>query len=210
MRKLTLQEAADRLKEGGLLLYPTETFFGIGCKVGHDEAIARIFQIKRRLFAMPLPVILGDVRHLADVAQTPESLEPDVERLAAAFWPGPLSLILPARMHISPLLTGGTGNIAVRVSPHPAARELARRAGGAIVASSANISGQPAVSRADDLDPDLLSAVGALLDMPPAPAGGLPSTLVSPAGGGTLRILRAGAISSEQLQNAGFSLSEAS
>ena len=136
----------DSLKSGGLLLYPTETFFGIGCRVSDDDAIARVFQVKRRLFAMPLPVILADAGQLPLVAQVAPALAEDVARLERAFWPGPLSLILPARMHISPLLTGGTGNIAVRVSPHPVPCELATLVGEPIVASSANISGHPAVT----------------------------------------------------------------
>lgn len=201
-----MQEAADRLKNGDLLLYPTETFFGIGCRVSDDGAIARVFQVKRRLFAMPLPVILADGKQLPLVAQVPPSLAQDVDRLERAFWPGPLSLILPARMHISPLLTGGTGNIAVRVSPHPVPRELATLVGEPLVASSANISGHPAVTRAEALDSDLMQAVGAVLDAGPAPAGGAPSTLVEPLGNGRLRLRRAGAIGNDALRAAGFVL----
>lgn len=204
MRTITIQEAAARLKSGGLLLYPTETFFGIGCRVGDDAAIARVFQAKRRLFAMPLPVILADAAQLPLVAQVPPALNEDVDRLQRAFWPGSLSLILPARMHISPLLTGGTGNIAVRVSPHPVSRQLAALVAEPIVASSANISGHPAVTRADELDPELLEAVGAVLDDGPAPAGGAPSTLAEPLGNGVLRIHRLGAVNVAQLQAAGF------
>lgn len=204
MRQITMQEAAARLKNGGLLLYPTETFFGIGCRVGDDKAIARVFQVKRRLFAMPLPVILADADQLPLVAQVSAACEDDVRRLERAFWPGPLSLIVPARMHISPLLTGGTGNIAIRVSPHPVPRELALLVGEPLVASSANISGHPAVTRADALDAELLQSVGAVLDAGPAPVGGAPSTLVEPVGDGRLRVHRAGAVTIEQLRAAGF------
>jgi L-threonylcarbamoyladenylate synthase len=206
MLNLTLEEAAARLRNGDLLLYPTETFFGIGCKADDDAAIARIFQIKRRLFAMPLPIILEDAGQLSRAAQIPGNLLSDVERLAAAFWPGPFALILPARGHLSPLLTGGTGNIAVRVSSHPVPRELAKRAGEPLVASSANISGKPAVTRAEDIDPELLQAVGAVLDLPPSPPGGEPSTLVQPLGGGRLKLHRAGAVDRRRIQEAGFTL----
>lgn len=204
MRQISMQEAAARLKSGGLLLYPTETFFGIGCRVSDDGAIARVFQVKRRLFAMPLPVILTDAGQLSLVAQVPPDLEEDVSCLARSFWPGPLAFILPARMHISPLLTGGTGNIAVRVSPHPVPRELAALVGEPIVASSANISGHPAVTRAEALDAGLVQAVGAVLDTGPAPAGGAPSTLVEPLGGGRLRLRRPGAVGDAALRAAGF------
>ena len=204
MRQLSIHEAAIRLKNGGLLLYPTETFFGIGCRVSNEDAIARIFQVNRRLLAMPLPVILADAEQLALVAQVPPNLTEDVTRLENAFWPGPLSVILPARMHISPLLTGGSGHIAVRVSPHPVPCELAALVGEPIVASSANISGQPAVTRAEELDAELVEAVGTVLDQGPAPSGGAPSTLVEPLGKGRLRIHRSGAVTDEQLRAAAF------
>lgn len=204
MRRISMHEAAIRLKDGGLVLYPTETFFGIGCRVSDEDAIARVFQVKRRLLAMPLPVILADVKQLAMVAQVPPHLAEDVNRLEREFWPGPLSVILPARMHISPLLTGGTGNIAVRVSPHPAPCELAALVGEPLVASSANISGQPAVTQAEALDAELVEAVGVVLDQGPAPSGGAPSTLVEPLGNGRLRIHRPGAVSADRLRAAAF------
>ena len=204
MRQISMQEAAARLKSGGLLLYPTETFFGIGCRVSDDDAIARVFQVKRRLFAMPLPVILADAGQLPLVAQVAPALAEDVARLERAFWPGPLSLILPARMHISPLLTGGTGNLAVRVSPHPVPCELATLVGEPIVASSANISGHPAVTRAEALDAELVQAVGAVLDTGPEPTGGEPSTLVEPLGNGRLHVRRSGAVHNDRLRAAGF------
>lgn len=206
MEKLTLQDAVERLNCGELLIYPTETFFALGCKASQDAAIARIFQIKRRILAMPLPLIIADATQLDFVAQIPAHMQHDVELLQERFWPGALSLILPARMHLSPLLTGGTGNIAVRVSPHPVATELARLSGEAIVASSANISGRPAVALADELDIELSSALGAVLDLPPVPSGGKPSTLVAPLGNGELRVLRSGAIDGQILRDAGFTL----
>ncbi|MBG3878589.1 threonylcarbamoyl-AMP synthase, partial [Desulfovibrio oxamicus] len=106
-----------------------------------------------------------------------------------------------------------------RLTPHPVARELCLRAGGPLVASSANISGRPAVTRAADLDPELLAEVAGALDLPPAPPGGLPSTLVEVLDGGCcgsgggigcgaprLRVLRAGAVSAQALRDAGFAL----
>lgn len=204
MRHISMHEAANRLKNGGLVLYPTETFFGIGCRVSDEDAIARVFQVKRRLLAMPLPVILADTEQLPLVAQVPPTLAEDVARLERVFWPGPLSVIVPARMHISPLLTGGTGHIAVRVSPHPVPCELAALLGEPIVASSANISGQPAVTRAETLDAELVDAVGAVLDQGPAPSGGAPSTLVEPLGKGRLHIHRFGAVTADDLRAAGF------
>ncbi len=105
---------------------------------------------------------------------------------------------------MSPLLTGGTGNIAVRISPHPVAMALAQA--GPLVSSSANISGNPAAALVQDLSEDLQRAVDGVLNLPPLPAGGLPSTLVEPLPDQTLRLHRVGTLGREQLIEAGFSL----
>lgn len=192
---------------GGVLLYPTETFFGIGCRADNPEAVLRVFQYKKRSLSMPLPVILGSREQLELVACPDPDMTGDLDRLTS-FWPGPLTLLLPARAGLPDALTGGTGNIAARVSSHPAARALALACGFPIVSSSANISGRKAVVSADALDPELLQAlhpdIDGVLDQPPAPGGGEASTIVEPLGGHRLRMLREGALSAAVLEEAGF------
>ena len=204
---LTLQEAARRLNAGGVLLYPTETFFGIGCRADNDEAVQRIFACKKRSLTMPLPVILGSREQLALIACPGQELHDDLASLAC-FWPGPLTLLLPARKELPETLTGGTGNIAARVSSHPAARALALACGFPIVSSSANISGRPAVTSIIDLDPELLASLDSgtdgILDEAPAPGGGEASTIVQPLGGRRLHVLRKGALPLENLEKVGF------
>ena len=128
----------------------------------------------------------------------------------AAFWPGPLTLLLPARADLPEALTGGSGKIAARVSSHPAARAMAKACGFPVVSSSANISGRQAVTRVQDLDPELLQSLRAdldgVLDEPPVPGGGKASTIVEPLGGRRLRVLRTGALPPADLEAAGFSL----
>lgn len=202
-----MQEAVALLKAGELLIYPTETFFGIGCDISNDKAVSRVFQAKHRLLAMPLPIIVGSMDDLGKVAQLNKLVEKDVELLAELFWPGALTLILPARRQISPLLTGGTNTIAVRVSSHPVARALAE-AVGPLVSSSANISGRPAARKLEDLDEELVTFVGSVLNLPPEPGGGEPSTLVKPLGKFSLKMLREGAFSMQDIENKGFSFVE--
>lgn len=203
-----IQDAINILNKGGIIIYPTETFFGIGCVVHDEAAIARIFQIKQRLFALPLPLLIAHADQLASVAAPNPKTEDDVALLQKLFWPGPLSLILPARLSLSPLLTGGTGNVAVRVSSHPVAAALSAGANAALVSSSANISGKAPAMLPKDLDEELLLQVDALVNMPPLPGGGEPSTLVEPLGQRQLKILRHGAVSSNMLEQAGFILTK--
>ncbi len=201
-----IDKALELLGRGGVLVYPTETFFGIGCVVHDEAAIARVFQIKQRLFALPLPLLIAHAGQLASVAAPKPETEEDVFSLQQSFWPGPLSLILPARLSVSPLLTGGTGNVAVRVSSHPVAAALSAGVNAALVSSSANISGQAPAKQPEDLDEELLRQVDALVNLPPLPAGGEASTLVEPLGQRQIKILREGAISAQTLEHAGFSV----
>ncbi len=193
------ERAAELMRAGLPVIFPTETFFALGSRCFDPDASARVFLAKHRSTVRPLPLILGDRAQLDAVAKMPETLS----SLLDTFWPGPLSVLLPARLRVPEVLTGGTGRVAVRLSPHPAARALALAVGEPITASSANISGATPVTRAADLDPELRAAAAGVLDLPPVPLGGLPSTLVEPEGK-ALRVLRQGAISCEELRRKGF------
>ena len=202
--------AAQFLLSGGLAVYPTETFFGLGCRADNAEAVQRIFAVKRRASDMPLPVILASVAQLSLVAEPSASIAADLPALTA-LWPAPLTLLLPARSGLPHALTGGTGRIALRVSPHPAARALAAACGFPIVSSSANISGRSPVTQAEQLDPDLLSSLRPGLDTvfaspTPAPEGGLPSTIVEVLGSRRLLLRREGALPISHLVEVGFTL----
>lgn len=204
MISLDFEQAVNHVKNHGILIYPTETFFGLGCRMSSEKAISAIFQHKKRLLAMPLPVIASELSQIHAITQLTPSIAKDLDIIAEKFWPGALSVILKARMNISPLLTGGTGKLAVRISSHPVAQKLAEEVGEALVSSSANVSGHPAVTSIQDLDKTFLDNVAYTLDMPPSPAGGLASTIVELYGNGELKILRQGSISQENLENASF------
>lgn len=199
---MSLEQAVECLQHGGIIIYPTETFFGIGCKACDADAVARVFLAKRRKFNLPLPIIAANRAQVEKVAFWDARLD----TLARQFWPGPLTVLLAARDCVPGMLTGGTGRVAVRVSSHVGACRLAEQAGEALVASSANISGQPPVTTLDGLDPALLAATDGLLGLGEQPQGGLPSTLVEFTPQGPLRLLRNGAVPSDALAAAGFSV----
>lgn len=206
---MDMDSAAQTLRQGGLCLFPTETFFGLGCDARNPEAVARLLMLKERPQAQGLPVIIGALEQLAQACRLspgpdfPEPLGALALQLMERFWPGPLSLVLPAASGLAPGVPR-QNSVALRLTPHPAARELCRKAHSPLVASSANLRGQSPVCQAKNLNPQLLQLAQALLNAPPAPAGGLPSTLaapvLSPDGQPALQILREGAVPRQMLE----------
>ncbi len=184
-----IARAAALLRAGGVVAYPTETYYGLGALVSRPDALARLAAAKLRPPGKPLPVIAADLAQVQAVASLEQPL---ARQLAERFWPGALTLVLPALGGLGEILTGGTGTVAVRVAGSETARALAREAGGALVSTSANLSGElPPVSAAE-LSPALRGRIDGVLDGGPTP-GGLPSTVVS-VESGTLRLVRPGAI----------------
>jgi len=201
---IDIPKAVELMKKGAPLIFPTETFYALGSKALSPEATVGVFRAKHRSSVKPLPIIIGSWAQLDDIAKVPDELMP----LLRALWPGPLSVIIPARLRVPDVLTGGTNCVAVRFSSHPVACALAQALGEPITASSANISGTPAVVSIADLDPDLLRNVSGIVDGGEQPAGGLPSTLVELCGPKKLRILRKGATPKETLMAQGFTCIE--
>ncbi len=135
----TLQKAVRLLRDGGVLAYPTETFYGLGADAGNEAAVRRIFSIKGRDFRNPIPLIIGEERILRHyTAEIPKA----ATQLIKALWPGPLTLIFSAAARVNRLLTGGTDKIGIRLSSHPVASSLARSIDGALTSTSANLSGE--------------------------------------------------------------------
>lgn len=203
---LNLDAAASALRAGEVIAFPTETFFGLGCDALNPDAVGAVYAMKQRPYGLPLPVVIGDPAQLTLVAA---EVLPVAEKLMAAFWPGPLSIIFQASPEVPDLLTASTGRVAVRFSPHPGCQALCRKAGLVLSASSANISGSDPVTRPEELDQDLLKRISGVYDAAPLPAGGLPSTIVdilSDGGDGTVRVLREGAVSVKALSDANFSV----
>jgi L-threonylcarbamoyladenylate synthase len=186
-----LAAAAELLRRGGIVAYPTETFYGLGALWHRRDALHRLAQAKLRPEGKPLPLLAADRAQVAEVAGP---LGEAAERLAARFWPGPLTLVLPAAAAVPAEITAGTGTVGIRIPGSEVARDLAAAAGAALVSTSANLSGEPPPTTPQALSPALLARIDGVLDAGPTP-GGLPSTVVAPGEGGTgVALVREGAI----------------
>jgi L-threonylcarbamoyladenylate synthase len=183
------------IMRGEVIAYPTETFYGLGADPTNAAAIERIYAIKGRRAGEALPLIAMDVDALLELGAQPPRL---ARQLAETFWPGALTLVLPiAPGRFPDALTAGGTTIAVRVPDHPVARAIASIAGGLITSTSANRSGQPPASTADEVHAALGDDVGVLVDGGATP-GGAPSTIVDVTSE-TPRLVRAGVVPWERV-----------
>jgi L-threonylcarbamoyladenylate synthase len=156
-----LDAAAAALRRGEVVVFPTETVYGLGANALDPAAVSRIFAVKDRPADNPLIVHVLD----ADAARALVSAwPPSAGRLAAAFWPGPLTLVLPKAPHVPPITTAGLDSVALRAPAHPVARALLRAAGIPIAAPSANTSGRPSPTRVEHARADLGDRVAVYLD----------------------------------------------
>ncbi|SPF44309.1 Translation factor SUA5 [Syntrophobacter sp. SbD1] len=172
--KQAIYTAASILRAGGLVLYPTETFYALGAIPEFAQAVQKVFEAKGRDVRKPLPLIASDIQAVLTAAsEWPQS----ADVLARSFWPGPLSIVVSAAASLPSVLHAQTGKVALRISSHPVASLLARASGGLIVSTSANRAGEPPPKDRGAIDRELLHAVDALLDAGELP-GGLASTIV--------------------------------
>jgi L-threonylcarbamoyladenylate synthase len=190
-----LRAAADALRAGKLVAFPTETVYGLGANALDPVAIARIFAAKGRPTTNPLIVHVADASELPAVAS---EVTPLAVKLIAAFWPGPLTLVLPKNPAVPDAVTAGGPTVAVRCPAHPLALELLRAAGVPVAAPSANRSGELSPTTADHVLASLDGRIDFVLDGGPCP-GGLESTVLDVTGP-VPRLLRPGLVSLDQLR----------
>jgi L-threonylcarbamoyladenylate synthase len=189
----TLSQAADMLAAGGLIAFPTDTVYGLAADPRSEAAVARVYGAKGRDRGVAIPLIAGSLEQAFAAGR----LGAREQRLAQAFWPGPLSLIVPATPAVVVSLRGAGDTIAVRVPDHAVARGLALALGFPITATSANLSGEPAAASPPEISAALAARLDAVIDAGPAP-GGPPSTIVALPPEGP-RLIRAGAIAWERV-----------
>jgi len=190
-----IQEAAKWIRNGGLVALPTDTLYGLAADPFRADAIARLFLAKGRAADQALPLIAADA---AQIAAHLGPLPPAGERLAAKFWPGPLTLLMVAPGALADAVSAGTGRVGVRVPAHEIARAICRGAGTPITATSANRSGQPATAEPAEVERELGETVDLLIDAGRAP-GGAPSTIVDVTGS-TVTLVRPGAVPWDEIQ----------
>ena len=168
-------EAARCLAEGGLVAFPTETVYGLGADATNPKAIARLYQAKGRPAFNPLIATVGDLEAAKRIAR----FDTTAIKLAEAFWPGPLTLVLPRTRdcNVADLATAGLDTIAIRVPAHAIAREILRAFGGPVVAPSANLSGHVSPTTAAHVQSDLMGLIDLIVDGG-AVAVGVESTIV--------------------------------
>lgn len=184
-----LARAAAAIRAGGLIAVPTDTLYGLAADPFRPEAVRRLFCVKGRSLERAVPLMAADTVQVVD--QLGE-LSPLARALAERFWPGPLTLLVPAPAAMADEVSGGTGRVGVRVPAHAVARGLCRAIGGVVTASSANISGRDAT---DDPD-DVVAWLGAQLDLvldAGKTGGRVPSTIVD-VSAREPRLVRAGVI----------------
>jgi len=169
-------KAARCLKAGGLVAFPTETVYGLGADASQAGAVARIYEAKGRPSFNPLIAHVADIEAAREIAR----FDATALRLAEAFWPGPLTLVLPKTAHcpVAELATAGLDTVAVRIPAHPVARDILRAFGGAVVAPSANISGHVSPTTAAHVASDLTGRVDLIVDGGPV-AVGVESTILA-------------------------------
>lgn len=194
-----IQLAAEILRRGGVVAFPTDTLYGLGADATNEMAVKRIFQVKKRPTDLPLPLLVADMSQLSQVA----AFVPELAwRLARCFLPGGLTLVLPKAEAVSSIITAGSSTVAVRIPAHPVALALIRSLGSPITGTSANLSGRPAPSTAQEVYQQLGEEVDLILDGGRCP-GGVESTVVDVSGEAPL-ILRQGAVSREDIEKALF------
>lgn len=197
--KQALDRAAGIIRAGGLVAFPTETVYGLGANALDPVAVAQIFAAKQRPSWDPVIVhVAGEVAKNPMIAQLVWSVPEAARKLMAAFWPGPLTLLLPRTAVVPDSITAGRPLVGVRMPSHPVAFELIRTAGVAIAAPSANTFSRTSPTTAAHVLEDLDGRIDAILDAGPT-AHGVESTVLDP-GPSPMVIYRPGAITAEQIR----------
>lgn len=169
-----IEEAAKIIKNGGVVCFPTTSLYGLAADALNADAVECIFEIKGRSSQKPILVL---IHNLIELDLLVKRVSPIAEKIIAKFWPGGVTLIFEAKENLPINLTSGTDKIGIRLTYHPVALALAEAAGSPITGTSANLSGQPGISKIDELDPKLAENLDLILDAGEL-AGGQGSTII--------------------------------
>jgi len=192
----SIQKAADIIRAGGIVSFPTETVYGLGADARSPEAVARIFEAKNRPFFDPLIVHIAEQDQLFTLTR---DLPHQALKLTGRFWPGPLTIVVPRSSAVPDIVTAGLDTVGVRMPDHTVALELIRVAGLPIAAPSANPFGYISPTRASHVQRQLGSRVDMILDGGPCTVG-VESTIIGIRSDGSIALLRAGGIPVEEIE----------
>lgn len=191
-----IAQAARLLAAGQPVAFPTDTVYGIGVPAFDAQAVARLFAVKERPLSKAIPILIAGPDDLEQVAHTvPEP----ARKLARAFWPGGLTVVLPGNPRLPQILTAGGDTVAVRLPDHPVPVELIQALGSPLAATSANLSGHPNPTEVQEVADQLGARIPLIIDGGTCPAG-IPSSLVD-LSRNPPRLLRAGAIPIARLRS---------
>ena len=156
-------EAIDVVRQGGIIAYPTEAVFGLGCDPSNLTTVQRLLSIKHRPAHKGLILVAANINQLNDFVPP---LDEDLSSRVLPCWPGPITWLLPVKAEVSPLIRGNHWTIAVRVSAHPTCQQLCQGLGHPIISTSANLSGEPPLMTAIDVKESLGNLIDLVLDKP--------------------------------------------
>lgn len=199
--KEVLSKASKVIRAGGLVVFPTETVYGLGADVFNEEALGKIFSAKGRPGDNPLIVHIGGQGQLKLLT---DFVSPIQQKIIDNFWPGPLTIIFPKKNTISNIVSGGRQSIAIRMPSLPLSRALIEESGVPIAAPSANISGRPSSTTGGDAYADLLGRVNMIIDAGQSNIG-VESTVIRVTDE-SVSILRPGAVTKEMLEKVVYPL----
>lgn len=188
-----IEHAVDLIRSGALVIYPTDTVYGLGCDPFNSLAVRKLVDAKQRTKSS-LPVLIDTIDRAGHLGE----FNDDARRLAEAFWPGPLTIVLPSKIPL-PGITSGSGLIGIRIPNHRTAMRLIVGCGGAVVGTSANLSGKKPAKSVDEIDSILKTRVDLVIDE--GPTAGIESTVVRLSRKGWT-ILRQGQIEERQIMRA--------
>jgi L-threonylcarbamoyladenylate synthase len=190
----SFSRCGDVVRSGGIVVYPTDTFYGLGADPRNSEAVKRLFHIKGRAKGQPILLLISSI---GEVHLWAAEISQGAEELMQRFWPGPLTLVFKARNDVNNEVTGNTGTIGLRVPGNSITRQLLSSLGTALTGTSANRSGERSIRSIADLAADLAAKVDLLVDGGTT-AGGMPSTIVDVSGNAPV-IIREGMVPSGEL-----------
>lgn len=191
------EEIERYLKAGKLIIYPTDTVYGVGGIIESEETIENIYKAKERNFKSPLIVLVSDVEKIEKIAYINEKNREKIEKLIKRFWPGGLTIILKRKDNVPDIMVSGGATVGVRMPEHEIALNIISRAGGMLPTTSANISGEATPKSYAELSEEFKSRVDIIVDGGECPIGSA-STIIDMSD--EPKILRLGAISVEEIE----------
>ncbi|HDD45152.1 MAG TPA: threonylcarbamoyl-AMP synthase [Candidatus Desulfofervidus auxilii] len=169
-----IEKAVRIIKEGKVIVYPTETFYGLGANALDKKAINKVFYIKKRPINKPISILIPDITWLERLV---EEISPYAKELIRHFWPGPLTLVFKAKETVPSNLIASTGKIAIRISSHPLTQKFVKKLNLPITTTSANLSNNPPPTSIEEIDQEIKNKIDAIIDGGKT-KGGLASTII--------------------------------